>query len=57
MIMPSPIVVMNKRKSELFSLVIGVFIGYVVMYASTQSPTFFGNEIKVPMEPFPEPAW
>ncbi len=57
MIMASIIAVLNKRKNELFSLVFGVLIGYILMLTSMQIPQLFGNEIKIPMEPFPEPAW
>ena len=57
MIMASLIAVLNKRKNELFSLVFGVLIGYILTVTSNQIPQLFGDEIKIPLEPFPEPAW
>ena len=55
--MASLIAVLNKRKNELFSLVFGVLIGYILTVTSNQIPQLFGDEIKIPLEPFPEPAW
>ena len=58
MIMPSLIAVLNKRKSELISIAIGVFIGYVFFFiTSAPISLFLHDEIKIPMDPFPEPAW